>query len=87
MYYVIMQPNQKQLNLVYKKPIVAHDLLTINGKTSGEIDLIFSQVTKEDDRSIEAQVVAGLRFPNVEALKTTQKLIDEAIEQIQKQEK
>jgi hypothetical protein len=82
-----MQPNQKQLNLVYKKPIVAHDLLTINGKTSGEIDLIFSQVTKEDDRSIEAQVVAGLRFPNVEALKTTQKLIDEAIEQIQKQEK
>jgi len=82
-----MQPQQKQLNLVYKKPIVAHDLLTINGKGSGEIDLIFSQVTKEDDKSIDANVVAGLRFPNLDALKNTQKLITEAIEQIQKQEK
>ena len=82
-----MQPNQKQLKLVYKRPIVAHDLLTINGKTSGEIDLLFSQVTNEDDQSIEAQVVAALRFPNLEALQTTQKLISEAIEQIQKQEK
>ena len=46
-----------------------------------------SQVTNEDDQSIEAQVVAALRFPNLEALQTTQKLISEAIEQIQKQEK
>jgi hypothetical protein len=82
-----MQPHQKQLNLVFKDPIVAHDLLTINGKTSGEIDLLFSQVTKEDDRAIEAQVVAGLRFPNIESLKATQKLINETIEQIENQEK
>jgi hypothetical protein len=84
---MIMQPNQKQLNLVYTNPVVAHDLLTINGKASGEIDLIFSQVTKEDDKNIEAHVVAGLRFPSVDALKTTQTLINEAIDQIQNQEK
>jgi len=82
-----MQPNQKQLNLVFKKPIVAQDLISINGKGSGEIDLLFSQVTKEDDKSIEANVVAGVRFPNVEALENTQKLISEAIEQIKKREK
>ena len=86
-YYGDMQPGQKQLKLVYKTAIVAHDLLTINGKGSGEIDLLFSQVTNEDDKNIEANVVAGLRFPNVEALKTTQKLINEAVDQIQKQEK
>ena len=82
-----MQPGQKQLNLIHTKPVLAHDLLTINGKSSGEIDLLFSQVTNEDDKNIEAQVVAGLRFQNVNALEATQKLISEAIEQIKKQEK
>ena len=82
-----MQPNQKQLKLVFKKPIVAQDLISINGKGSGEIDLLFSQITKEDEKSIEANVVAAVRFPNVSALENTQKLISEAIEQIKKQEK
>jgi len=82
-----MQPGQKQLKLTNKKPTLAQDLLTINGKSSGEIDLLFSQVVSEDNNSIEAQVVAALRFPNVEALESTQKLITEAIEQIKKQEK
>lgn len=82
-----MQPNQKQLKLKYKSPVLAHDLLTINGKSSGEIDLVFSQVTQEDDNTIEAQVVAALRFRDIESLKGTQNLINEAIEQIQKAEK
>jgi len=82
-----MQSNQKQLNLTYKGPILAQDLITINGKGSGEIDVLFSQVTKEDASSIEATVVASVRFPNVNALENTQKLISEAIEQIKNQEK
>jgi len=86
-YDICMEPNQKQLKLIFKKPIVAHDLVTINSKTSGEVDLIFSQVVKEDDKTIDAQVVAALRFSNVSSLKTTQSLIAEAIEQIEKQEK
>lgn len=87
LYHGIMNPNQKQLKLKFKSLVVAQDLLTINGKVSGEIDLLFSQVTKEDETSIEASVVAALRFPNVNALETTQKLISEAIEQIKNQEK
>lgn len=82
-----MQPNQKQLKLTFTNPTVAQDLISINGKGSGEIDLLFSQITKENDKSIEANVVAAIRFPNLSALETTQKLISEAIGQIKKQEK
>jgi hypothetical protein len=82
-----MQPGQKQLKLVNRKSVLAQDLLTINGKSSGEIDLLFSQVVSEDDKTIEANVVAALRFPNLDALEATQKLIAEAIDQMKNQEK
>lgn len=70
----------KQLQLNFLVPTVHIDGENVFIANEGDIPAIhFFQVRSEDDQHVHADVVASVRFPSLEQLKTLQATIAEAI--------
>jgi len=79
--------DQNNLSLNYQGPIVASDGNSIFISEQGPSTLIFFQVRKQTGNNIEADVVAGIRFHNLDELKQLQKNIEETIKKHESREK
>ncbi len=69
------------LNLNYKEPIVASDGNTVSISNEGPVTLLFFQIRKQQQDTIDADVVAGVRLHNLNELKQLQKTIADTIKQ------
>jgi len=71
--------DQNNLSLNYQSPIVASDGNSIFISEQGPATLVFFQVRKQTGNDIEADVVAGVRFHNIEELKQLKQNIEDTI--------
>ncbi len=80
-----MQPNNLELN--YQTPIVASDGNSIFIAEQGPATLVFFQVRQQAGQTVQADVVAAVRFHNLEELKQLQKSIADTIKKHESREK
>ncbi len=80
-----MQTNDLKLN--YKTPVVASDGNSVFIAEQGPATLVFFQVREQDGQTVKADVVAAIRFHNLDELKQLQKSIDETIKRHESREK
>jgi len=75
-----------ELNLEYKVPFVFVDGQAIATRDNGMVDIMFWQSRKQTPKTIEADVVAAIRYVSIEDLKTLQKAIGDAIKKHESRE-
>ena len=77
----------KNLNLNYKKPIVASDGNGVFITENGQVNLIFFQFRGQGPQGVMADVVAGVRLNSIEELKEFKHTISDVIKQHESREK
>ncbi len=78
--------NPKEIKYRYISTIVAPNMFTVNIKKDGTSDLLFANAVEEDARQVKADVIAAVRFANLEALKNLKKLIETTIKEHEERE-
>lgn len=76
----------KRLRLAYKTPITAFEGLTVRVKQDGSFDLLFHQVTDEEDTTVSADVVAAVHIPNQATWEQLTQLVEEQLTQAKQRE-
>ncbi len=76
----------KNLNYRYIVPIVAPNMFTVNVKQDGTADILFANAVSEDAKSVNADVIAAVRFANLDALKNLQTSIKNTIKEHESRE-
>ncbi len=77
---------QQQLSLNFKAAVLATDNFVIRGLSTGAVDLLFTQVTKEEPGQMEADVVAAVRLTSMAQLENLKQTIEEHIKKEQERE-
>lgn len=78
--------SQGNVQLNYLVPIVAMDGHAVIVSEQGVPTLLFFQGRAQDDKSLKADVVAAVRFANLEDLKGLNNAITDTIEKHEKRE-
>jgi hypothetical protein len=78
--------DQSNIQLNYLVPIVAMDGHAVIVSDQGVPSLLFFQGRTQDDNSLKADVVAGVRFNNLEDLKTLNNAIADTIKKHESRE-
>lgn len=76
----------KEIKYRFIAPIVAPNMFTVNIKKDGAADLLFANAVEEDAKTVKADVIAAVRFANLEALKNLKKIVESTIKEHEERE-
>ena len=76
----------KDVTYRFIAPIVAPNMMTVSVRPDGSADILFANAVSETEEQISADVIAAVRFGNIEALENLKTNIENTLEEHKKRE-